>query len=92
MLPKLFEIGDFFLPTYGVLVAAAFLTALWLAGRLARREGLNPEDVTNLGDTNNLLTNFRRQLAVDGCLHIIYRHPFGSGHLSFYRCLKHPRE
>jgi phosphatidylglycerol---prolipoprotein diacylglyceryl transferase len=49
MLPKLFSIGDFFLPTYGLLVAAAFLTALWLAGRLARREGLNPEDVTNLG-------------------------------------------
>jgi len=49
MLPKLFQIGDFFLPTYGLLVAAAFLTALWLAGRLARREGLDPEDVTNLG-------------------------------------------
>jgi phosphatidylglycerol:prolipoprotein diacylglycerol transferase len=48
MFPKLFEIGDFFLPTYGLLVAAAFLTALWLVGRLARREGLNPEHVTNL--------------------------------------------
>jgi len=49
MHPKLFSIGDFFLPTYGVLVAVAFLAALWLAGRLARRAGLNAEDVTNLG-------------------------------------------
>lgn len=45
MYPELFH----FLPTYGVLVAAAFLTALWLAGRLARRAGLNVDAVTNLG-------------------------------------------
>ncbi len=45
MYPELFH----FLPTYGVLVAAAFLTALWLAGRLAREAGLNPDSVTNLG-------------------------------------------
>ena len=35
--------------TYGVLVAAAFLTALWLAGKLAARAGLNVDAVTNLG-------------------------------------------
>ena len=45
MYPELFH----FLPTYGVLVAAAFLTALWLAGRLARQAGLNADAVTNLG-------------------------------------------
>src|ERR1019366_3478316 len=45
MYPELFH----FLPTYGVLVAAAFLTALWLAGRLARQAGLNVDAVTNLG-------------------------------------------
>jgi len=49
MFPKLISFGDFFLPTYGVLVAVAFLTALWLAGKLAKRSGLNPESVTNLG-------------------------------------------
>ncbi|HWB99368.1 MAG TPA: prolipoprotein diacylglyceryl transferase [Bryobacteraceae bacterium] len=49
MLPELFHIGSFFLPTYGVLVALAFLTALFLVGRLARREGLNHEAVMNLG-------------------------------------------
>ena len=49
MHPKLISIGDFFLPTYGVLVAAAFLTALWLAARLARKSGLNADFVTSLG-------------------------------------------
>jgi phosphatidylglycerol:prolipoprotein diacylglycerol transferase len=49
MLPKLISAGDFFLPTYGVLVAAAFLVALWLAARLARRSRLDPEQITNLG-------------------------------------------
>ena len=49
MFPKVFSYGEFFLPTYGVLVAAGFLIALWLAGRLARRQGLDPERVTNLG-------------------------------------------
>lgn len=49
MHPKLFTIGGFSLPTYGVLVAAAFLIALWLVGRLARREGLDRDTVINLG-------------------------------------------
>jgi phosphatidylglycerol:prolipoprotein diacylglycerol transferase len=42
-------LGLSFLHTYGVLVAAAFLTALWLAGRLGREAGLNVDAVTNLG-------------------------------------------
>ncbi len=49
MLPKLFSFGSFYLPTYGVLVAIAFLTALWLVSGLGRRAGLNPEAVVNLG-------------------------------------------
>lgn len=49
MHPKLITIGEFFLPTYGTLVAAGFLAALWIAARLAKRSGLNPENVTNLG-------------------------------------------
>lgn len=50
MFPKLITIGDnFFLPTYGVLVAAGFLMALWLAARLAARAGLDPERVSNVG-------------------------------------------
>ena len=49
MLPKLFTIGSFSLPTYGVLVAIAFLAALWLIGRLAKREHLDRDTVINLG-------------------------------------------
>ncbi|MCL4402501.1 MAG: prolipoprotein diacylglyceryl transferase, partial [Acidobacteria bacterium] len=47
MLPELFHIS--FLHTYGVLVALAFLTALWLTGKLARRAGLDQDAVVNLG-------------------------------------------
>ena len=39
MLPKLIEIGGFYLPTYGVLVAIAFLVAIWLTGKLAAKAG-----------------------------------------------------
>jgi len=49
VLPKLFSFGAFSLPTYGVLVALAFLAALWLIGRLAKREGLDRDTVINLG-------------------------------------------
>lgn len=49
MLPKLIQIGTFYLPTYGVLVATAFLTALWIAGKLGRLEGLNRDAIMNLG-------------------------------------------
>lgn len=49
MYPRLVEIGWFSLPTYGVLVALGFLLGLQLAGRLARRVGLDPERITNLG-------------------------------------------
>src|ERR1041384_3980386 len=47
MYPKLFHVP--FLYSYGVLVAVGVLTALWMAGRLARRDGLNADSVTNLG-------------------------------------------
>jgi phosphatidylglycerol---prolipoprotein diacylglyceryl transferase len=47
MYPEIFHLS--FLHTYGVLVAAAFLVALWMIGRLAKEQKLNPETVTNLG-------------------------------------------
>jgi len=49
MYPKLFSIGSFYIPTYGVLVAIAFLAALGVTIRLARRAGLPPDNITNLG-------------------------------------------
>lgn len=49
MCPRLFTIGSFSLPTYGVLVALGFLVGLYVAGRLARRSGFDPDKITNLG-------------------------------------------
>jgi phosphatidylglycerol:prolipoprotein diacylglycerol transferase len=59
MFPKLFTIpsfdmfgrtlGPFSLHMYGVLLVAALLAALWLAGRLARRQGLDGQKVQDLG-------------------------------------------
>src|SRR5436305_2846384 len=49
MFPYLIQIGSFSLPSYGILVALAFLTALGLASKLAKRRGLNSEKVVNLG-------------------------------------------
>ena len=49
MCPRLFEIGSFALPTYGVLVALGLLIGLTVAGRLAKRAGIDPNQITNLG-------------------------------------------
>jgi phosphatidylglycerol---prolipoprotein diacylglyceryl transferase len=49
MHPELFRIGGFFLPTYGLLVALAFLAALAITARLARRSGLDADAILNLG-------------------------------------------
>lgn len=48
MHPKLISIGEFFLPSYGFFVALGFLAGLWMATRLARRQGLNADLVVNL--------------------------------------------
>lgn len=48
MFPKLFSIGSFYLPTYGLLVATGFLSGMALAQRQARRAGLDPDAVGNL--------------------------------------------
>jgi phosphatidylglycerol---prolipoprotein diacylglyceryl transferase len=49
MLPYLFTIFGFHLPTYGLLVALAFLVALALTAKLARRENMDSETILNLG-------------------------------------------
>jgi phosphatidylglycerol---prolipoprotein diacylglyceryl transferase len=48
MYPKLISIGSFYIPTYGVLIALAFLAGLAVTLRLSRREGLNSDKITNL--------------------------------------------
>ena len=49
MFPQVFHIGTFFLPTYGLLVASAFLVGLWIVNRLVKRTPLNADAVMNLG-------------------------------------------
>ncbi|HEU4388607.1 MAG TPA: prolipoprotein diacylglyceryl transferase [Blastocatellia bacterium] len=51
MLPELFRIPftDTMLPTYGLLLAIAFITALWIIARLAERDGLPKNNVYDLG-------------------------------------------
>lgn len=59
MYPRLFSlpafellgrnVGPLTLHTYGVLLAVAFLVGLWLAAREARKAGLDPNRVTDLG-------------------------------------------
>jgi len=46
MYPEVFHLS--FLHTYGVLVAAAFLIGLWMASRLGKQGGLNPDKITSL--------------------------------------------
>ena len=49
MLPYLIKFGKYSVPTYGVLVALAFLTALALATKFAKQRGMNTEKIVNLG-------------------------------------------
>lgn len=48
MFPKLFHFGDFFLPTYGVLVALGVLAGLKVSLMLAKRKGMDGEKISNL--------------------------------------------
>ena len=49
MYPELFRIFGFPVNTYGVLLAVAFLSALFVAARLGERDGLKRERVYDLG-------------------------------------------
>jgi phosphatidylglycerol:prolipoprotein diacylglycerol transferase len=47
--PRLFHIGNFSLPTYGLLVSLGVLIGLWISVRNSEKEGINPEHAWNLG-------------------------------------------
>jgi phosphatidylglycerol:prolipoprotein diacylglycerol transferase len=49
MHPELFKIGPLTIHTYGVLVAAGFLLGLGLAVRQAKKEGIPPDKIVDLG-------------------------------------------
>jgi len=48
MHPKLISIGSFYLPTYGVMLAIAYLVAIFLLNRKAEREGLPKNEISDL--------------------------------------------
>jgi len=48
MFPRLITIGSFFLPTYGTLVALAFLVGLYITLHFAKRAGLKTDPIVNL--------------------------------------------
>jgi phosphatidylglycerol:prolipoprotein diacylglycerol transferase len=43
--PRLIQIGSFYLPTYGVLLAVAYLVGIWMLRRKARAEGLPEQKI-----------------------------------------------
>jgi len=49
VLPRLFHIGNFSLPTYGLLVASGVLLGLWISVRNSEKQGIDPEHAWNLG-------------------------------------------
>ena len=49
MFPRLFHLGSFSLPTYGLLVATGVIVGLAVAARLSERQGIDPEKAWNLG-------------------------------------------
>ena len=49
MLPQLIQIGDFFIPTYGVLVTTGFLLGCGWPRGWQPRSGSNSDAVLNLG-------------------------------------------
>lgn len=49
MYPELFRIGNFSIPTYGVLLVVGLLLALFVASRLARRDGIPQGRIYDLG-------------------------------------------
>jgi len=49
VLPRLFHIGNFSLPTYGLLVSIGVLLGLWISVRNSQKQGIDPENAWNLG-------------------------------------------
>ncbi len=48
MFPRLIQIGSFYLPTYGVVLAIAYLTGIWLLRRKAMAAGLPEQRILDL--------------------------------------------
>ena len=49
MFPRLFHLGNFSIPTYGVLVATGVLVGLWISVRNAQKQGIKVENAWDFG-------------------------------------------
>ena len=49
MFPRLFQIGSFGVPTYGVLVATGVLVGLWISVRNSEKQGIKAENAWDFG-------------------------------------------
>jgi phosphatidylglycerol---prolipoprotein diacylglyceryl transferase len=47
--PRLFHIGHFNMPTYGLLVSLGVLIGLWISVRNSQKQGIDPDNAWNLG-------------------------------------------
>ncbi len=50
MHPKLIEIGNFYIPTYGFFVALGVILGVWLTLKLASKEGFDKKQVDEIGN------------------------------------------
>jgi phosphatidylglycerol:prolipoprotein diacylglycerol transferase len=49
MYPKILEIGQITIHTYGLLLAAAFIAGIWITSWNARKKGMNGDSIWNMG-------------------------------------------
>jgi phosphatidylglycerol:prolipoprotein diacylglycerol transferase len=49
MFPKILDVGPVTVHTYGLLLALAFIAGIWLTSRNARKAGMNPDSIWNVG-------------------------------------------
>ena len=49
MYPKILDLGPVTIHTYGLLLAAAFIAGIWITSRNAKKAGINPDLIWNMG-------------------------------------------
>ncbi len=49
MFPKILDVGPLTVHTYGLMLALAFIAGIWLTSRNAKKAGMNPDTIWNMG-------------------------------------------
>jgi len=49
MYPKIKDLGPLTIHTYGLVLAAAFIAGIWITSRNAKKAGINPDTIWNMG-------------------------------------------